>query len=84
MAVDIWYLARIREALACDHEQVELEDGIETVQDLLRWLSERGEIWQRTLLEEKVLIAVNQTVASKHTTISDQDEIAFFPPVTGG
>ncbi len=31
MAVDIWYLARIREALACDHEQLELVDGINTV-----------------------------------------------------
>lgn len=84
MAVDIWYLARIKEALACDHEELELSEGIETVQDLVHWLSERGEIWRRTLLDDKVLVAVNQAVASMHTIIADEDEIAFFPPVTGG
>lgn len=84
MAVDIWYLARLRETLACDHEQLELSDGIDTVSDLLHWLSQRGEVWHQTLLDEKILVAVNHTVASMHTTISDDDEIAFFPPVTGG
>lgn len=84
MVVNIWYFARIREALDREQEQLELEQSIETVQDLVDWLSERGEVWRKTLQDEKVLVAINQTVASMQTTISDEDEIAFFPPVTGG
>lgn len=36
------------------------------------------------LNDENVLIAVNQTICSKNTPINDGDEVAFFPPVTGG
>lgn len=84
MAVHIWYFARIKEALACDQENLELSDTVETVRDLIAWLSERGDVWRRTLQDEKVLVAVNQSVASMQTTLADEDEIAFFPPVTGG
>ncbi|MEX1033266.1 MAG: molybdopterin converting factor subunit 1 [Cellvibrionaceae bacterium] len=85
MAIKIWYFARIKEALNCAQEQLELSDGeIVTVEDLIELLSQRGEIWKTNLHDEKLLIAVNQTVATMQTTIADQDEIAFFPPVTGG
>ncbi|MFB0912259.1 MAG: MoaD/ThiS family protein [Glaciecola sp.] len=43
----------------------------------------RGEPWT-LLAEQDVLIAVNQTLTSASATVNDGDEIAFFPPVTGG
>lgn len=84
MLVDIWYFARIKEAVDCEQEQLEMPDGSVTVRDLVDRLSQRGENWRKALNDENVLIAVNQTVASMQTTIAEGDEIAFFPPVTGG
>jgi len=40
--------------------------------------------WQPILAEKKWLVAVNQAMANMHTSVSDNDEVAFFPPVTGG
>ncbi|MGQ9426101.1 molybdopterin converting factor subunit 1 [Gilvimarinus sp. F26214L] len=84
MAVNIWYFARLREALDCQQERLELDADIQTIEDLLAVLCKRGEQWQKALQDETVLVAVNQAVASLQTTIADEDEIAFFPPVTGG
>jgi sulfur-carrier protein len=84
MVINIWYFARVKEALNCEREELELSDGVVTVQDLIDWLSARGDTWHRTLHDAQLLVAVNQAVASKQTTIADNDEIAFFPPVTGG
>lgn len=84
MAVTIWYFARIKEAVDCDRETLQLQDDVDTVADLVNFLSERGERWRKALKDEKVLVAINQAVASMNTAVSDEDEIAFFPPVTGG
>lgn len=84
MAVTIWYFARIKEAVNCEKESVELPNGVESVDDLINWLSQRGEAWRKALNDGKVLVAINEAVASRQTMLSDDDEIAFFPPVTGG
>lgn len=84
MAVTIWYFARIKEAVDCDRESLQLRDDVDTVADLVDVLSERGEHWRKALKEDKVLVAINQAVASMHTALADDDEVAFFPPVTGG
>lgn len=84
MAVTIWYFARIKEAVDCEKETLQLQDDVDTVSDLIDLLSERGERWRKALKDDKVLVAINQAVASMHTGLSDEDEIAFFPPVTGG
>lgn len=84
MAVTIWYFASIKEAINCEKESVQLPDNVESVEDLVNWLSERGENWRKVLQEGTVLVAINDAVASKQTMLSDEDEIAFYPPVTGG
>ncbi|MGI1678546.1 MAG: molybdopterin converting factor subunit 1 [Cellvibrionaceae bacterium] len=84
MTISILYFARYREALNCDKENFALEDNIKTVDDLINTLSIRGDIWKRVLNEEKVLIAVNQTISNRSSAINEGDEVAFFPPVTGG
>ena len=53
------------------------------IEGLMSALSQRSPQWQ-ALAEEDVLVAINQTLSAKSATIKDGDEIAFFPPVTGG
>jgi molybdopterin synthase sulfur carrier subunit len=79
------YFASIREQLGCDEEQLALPQGVTTVSDLVDWLaSARGEPWARVLRDSRLLCAVNQEMAALDSVIADGDEVAFFPPVTGG
>lgn len=82
--IRVCYFARVREALGQDSEQVQFQPGL-TVAALRQQLAERGSPWQAALADDqRLLAAVNQTLASADTLISDGDEVAFFPLVTGG
>ena len=74
--IDVHYFASIRESLGRAHEQVA------TLVDKL--IAQHGEQWSKVLRDGRVLMAVNQAVAKQDTTVRDGDEVAFFPPVTGG
>jgi molybdopterin synthase sulfur carrier subunit len=79
----IRYFASLREAVGLSEENIISQ--ARTVQELIDELAKRGNVWQEMLQENRRLqIAVNQEVARRHTPIQDDDEIAFFPPVTGG
>ena len=79
------YFARLREAFGREREQVELPGDVQDVAGLTAWLRSRGEPWGRELAPGKpVRIAVNQDMASADTPVGNGDEVAFFPPVTGG
>ena len=81
--VNILYFASFREVLGQAQEQI--SGPFNTVDALIHVLAERGENWKMALLENQNLqIAVNHDVASRHTEIKPGDEVAFFPPVTGG
>jgi sulfur-carrier protein len=83
--VDILYFASLREALDTAQEKLELNSQIQCVADLKHLLIERGGRWQQAFTQQQsLLVSVNQQMADDDTAISDQDEIAFFPPVTGG
>jgi len=83
--IAIHYFASIREALDCDMEQIEIPQGVATVGQLLKHLAEeRGEPWAEVLGESSLMIAVNHEMADRKAAISNGDELAFFPPVTGG
>lgn len=83
--VTIIYFARLREALGNATEQIELPAGVSDLDGLRRFLCNRGEVWAEELGPTKpVRAAVNQDMAGGETPIIDGDEIAFFPPVTGG
>lgn len=85
MNIKLRFFASVREKLALSEEQVIVPDHILSVADLRAWLILRGENWSEALAEERALrIAVNQEVASIDTLLRDGDEVAFFPPVTGG
>ena len=83
--VRILYFARLRETLGKAEEELVLPDGVATVSDLTRFLRQRGDVWETELGTGKaVRAAVNQDMASPDTVINGGEEIAFFPPVTGG
>ena len=81
--IDLIYFASIRERLNCDRERVELPLPA-TVADLLALLRSRGAPWGDVLDGPTLLVAVNQEMSSLETELGDGDEVAFFPPVTGG
>ena len=79
------YLARLREAFGVATECVEPPTEIRTVAALRTWLAARGGAWATELAPARaVRIAVNHDLAQPDTPVRPGDEIAVFPPVTGG
>lgn len=81
--IRICYFARLAEELDCRGEEMEAAPGT-TVRNIIDTLNTRGEPWNSTLSNGKVLAAVNQTMCSLDQAVEDGDEVALFPPVTGG
>ena len=83
--ITLLYFARLREAFGTSSEQITPPAGIDNIGALLEWLRSRGGIWQDELAPGRpVRVAVNQTMATTETHFGAGDEIAMFPPVTGG
>jgi len=81
--VRILYFASLRENLGINDEA--LAEIPSTVAELLDLLAQRGQVWDEQLRQNNRLqIAVNQAMAKRNTPLSANDEVAFFPPVTGG
>ena len=81
----IKYFSWIKEHVGKSEELIELPDNINNVNELINYLNELDKKYS-LILEKKNLIkiAVNKTYSSFDTNVSNSDEIAFFPPVTGG
>ncbi len=85
MKVKVLYFASVREKLGRDAEEVELPAGVATIAGLRSHLRSRGGVWADALAEGKLLrAAVNQDMSQPTAAIKAGDEVAFFPPVTGG
>lgn len=83
--LNVLYFARLRESLGRDAEKIELPAGVADVAGLTAWLRARGEAWERELAPGRSWrVAVNQDMARPESPVRDGDEVAFFPPVTGG
>jgi molybdopterin synthase sulfur carrier subunit len=83
--VTVLYFARLREALGRDSERLALPPSAQTVDRLRQHLRSRGGVWETELASNRpVRVAVNQDIAVGDMVLSDGDEVAFFPPVTGG
>lgn len=81
---ELVFFASIREELDCDRLQFDVPEGT-TVFGLIDLLAEsRGDRWRRALTAENIRVAVNQELTTENPVLSRNDEVAFFPPVTGG
>tara|TARA_R110000868_G_scaffold338912_2_gene599677 strand:+ start:72 stop:329 length:258 start_codon:yes stop_codon:yes gene_type:complete len=82
----ILFFGQLRERLQTDSLVFDLEKLGEqpTVKTLRNYLSQTGSVWKELLVNEQCLVAVNQTMATDTTLLTNRDEVALFPPVTGG
>lgn len=84
MKIRLLYFARLREVFGLNQEGLEL-DAPATLADLLDALRARGGIWSEELAPGRAFrVAVNQDIAGPDTPLGEGDEVAIFPPVTGG
>ncbi len=85
MTLELLYFAWLRERVGCSQESVSPPPEVSTVADLLVWLRGRGPGYEAGFsMARLVRCAVNQDFAEPDTVLRDGDEVAFFPPVTGG
>jgi sulfur-carrier protein len=85
MTITILYFARLKEALGTAIEQVDYAANTATVGGVCTLLAARGDVWAYEFaVGRAVRAAVNQELANMDTLVKEGDEVAFFPPVTGG
>ncbi|HQZ02078.1 MAG TPA: molybdopterin converting factor subunit 1 [Thauera sp.] len=84
MNVKVLYFASLREAVGKSAEDLGLPEGVATVGALRAHLAARGDAWQALAEGRNVRAAVNQRMVAADGPVSPGDEVAFFPPVTGG
>ncbi len=83
--IKVLFFARIREQLGRSVLELELDSTVEKLCDLQNLLiATYGQEWEQALAAPNVVRAVNQEVVELDCAIEDGDEVAFFPPVTGG
>jgi len=83
--VKIVYFAWVRERVGKTDEEIDVPASVNTVGDLIGWLSERGEEYAYAFENPKVIrAAIDQTHVHRDTKLGGAHEIAFFPPMTGG
>lgn len=81
----ILYFAWMRQRIGSSAETVDLPGDVTTVNDLVDWLVGRGENYGQAFAKREVIrAAVNQEYVRFDHPVRNEDEIAFFPPVTGG
>lgn len=83
--IKIKYFASLSESLGIKSEELNYDDQFAFAEDIIAALIARGEIWASEFSgNNKILVAVNQEMGERNTAVKDGDEVAFFPPVTGG
>jgi len=81
--IRVLFFAQLREQLQCENLSLELPADL-SVTGLREKLIELHPTWLEFLASDKLLFSVNQTLVKASHIIQDGDEVAFFPPVTGG
>ena len=81
----VLFFARVKEQLDCAAVDVEWTQDLADLHALQQQLcAQGGSLWQEVLGQENIVRAVNQVITSGNAELADGDEVAFFPPVTGG
>ncbi len=81
MTIKVLYFASLREEIGRASDQFEFsDDQLASLKVCQLWKHATGQ----STLSEQLLVAINQEYKDQHSLVSDGDEVAFFPPVTGG
>lgn len=80
--ITVLFFAQTKELVGTG--KLELTGDYETAEAIREELSKKEGKWDLALEKGKLLVAINQTISSLDSAVSDGDEVAFFPPVTGG
>lgn len=80
--IKVLFFAQVRELVGV--ESLTVNEPFTTAEALREHLSQQGGKWQLALEKGKLLVAINQTIMPLDSPIQAGDEVAFFPPVTGG
>ncbi|MCL6467738.1 MAG: molybdopterin converting factor subunit 1 [Ralstonia sp.] len=85
MKINLRFFASVRELVGTAQEVLEVSAPLRTVGDVRSLLIARGGNWESALAQGRALrMALNQVMCDADAVIAEGDEVAFFPPVTGG
>lgn len=85
MRIRLRLFASLREQTGVEDEWIDLPEQIQSLAELRGHLQLRGSAWAEALDQKRAVRgAINQRMAGENDRISEGDEVAFFPPVTGG
>jgi len=83
--VKLLYFAWLRARIGCAEEEIDLSPKVKDVAALLDWLRSRGGGYAEALRDLSIVrVAVNHSYVGLEHPVRESDEIAIFPPVTGG
>lgn len=81
--IKIVFFAALREQLDCAELSLNADD-VKTVDEVKQHLSDKNSLWQQIFSNASLLSAVNHDMVDGSHLVKSGDEVAFFPPVTGG
>lgn len=83
--ITVLYFARLKESLKYSTEEMPLPHDVNDIAALMAHLAARGGAWEEMFAgKQQVRAAINHALVKNDATIKAGDEVAFFPPVTGG
>ena len=81
----VLYFSWIKDKLGKSHEEIQVSDNIKTINDLITLLKQNNENYKDVFEDtSSIKVSINMETAGFEDSIHDNDEVAFFPPMTGG
>lgn len=82
--IKVLFFARVRDKVGTSELELALPAGYQNVGSVTELVKQQGQAFDDALSDPNVLVALNQEMVNDQTTVEEGDEIAYFPPVTGG
>ena len=81
----ILYFSWIKDKIGKTHEDIDIKDNIKTIDDLILYLKKSNETYEEVFRDtSSIKVSINMETADFKDQIHNNDEVAFFPPMTGG